>query len=485
MSKLISTILIWAARKFVILALILAVLLLGAWLKSEWTAYRTTQRNISKQEELVRNLNNKLSELNRELAKTAEETRKLTEKWTDMEKTSRRLHLRVNQLKLERDYWDEHWYYRTWLSPGNVIKYQTNIAAYNAAVVAATQLDNARAKFRKVVEASEGAQLIQEKAQLERNRSELDDQIKADKDTIMQNPRQRVIATIYDNLPTAFSILLGIILTPILIKAVFYFVIAPAVSKLPSVRILGTSEEAKSPHAIPSAVSLSIELEPEGEVLILPDYLQSCGVSSKKCTRWFLNPKLPISSIASGLTMLTSIRSKDDQPTKVVVSAQTDAFGEVGIIELEAGSAMVIQPRSLVGVIKSDRGAIQISRHWRLGSLHSWLTLQLRFLVFHGPCKLILKGCRGIVAEAPDATGGRIINQDATIGFSANLEFRNTRCETFVSYLRGKESLFNDQFSGGPGLFVYEEMPGSDSKSGITGRGLEGLTDAALKVFGI
>ena len=44
---------------------------------------------------------------------------------------------------------------------------------------------------------------------------------------------------------------------------------------------------------------------------------------------------------------------------------------------------------------------------------------------------------------------------------------------------------FNDVFGGGARFFAYEELPAGGRKTGITGRGLEGLTDAALKVFGI
>ena len=54
-----------------------------------------------------------------------------------------------------------------------------------------------------------------------------------------------------------------------------------------------------------------------------------------------------------------------------------------------------------------------------------------------------------------------------------------------MPYLRGHEDLFNDLFAGGPGWFVYEEMPARDRRYGIAGRGLEGLADAFLKAFGI
>jgi hypothetical protein len=78
-----------------------------------------------------------------------------------------------------------------------------------------------------------------------------------------------------------------------------------------------------------------------------------------------------------------------------------------------------------------------------------------------------------------------LINQASTLGFSANLDYRTVRCETFIPYLRGQEELFNDLFAGGPGWFIYEEMPAGERRGGLTGRGLEGLIDAFLKAFGI
>ena len=77
----------------------------------------------------------------------------------------------------------------------------------------------------------------------------------------------------------------------------------------------------------------------DDELLVDPDFLQSSSKPARKCTRYFLNPTLPFSSLASGMTMLTSIRTEGAQPTKVVVSATKDPLGEVGIIELPEGAA--------------------------------------------------------------------------------------------------------------------------------------------------
>jgi len=111
------------------------------------------------------------------------------------------------------------------------------------------------------------------------------------------------------------------------------------------------------------------------------------------------------------------------------------------------------------------------------------LTFQLRHLVSHGPATLLVKGCRGTRLE--QAGSGRSIDQSATIGFCAHLAYSVTRCETFPPYLFGNHSLFDDRFSGRPGFYVYEEVPDLGGKSGIAGRGLEGVIDSVLKIFEI
>ena len=152
-----------------------------------------------------------------------------------------------------------------------------------------------------------------------------------------------------------------------------------------------------------------------------------------------------------------------------------------------------MQPHNLVGVMQRRDTPLRITAHWRLTSLHAWLTLQLRYLALHGPAQLIVQGCRGVRVEP--ATGGRAINQAATIAFSANLPYSTRRGETFAAYLLGQQELLNDCFGSARGVgvsesreaghFVYQEMPHGDRKAGITGRGLEGLTDSVLRVLGV
>ncbi len=292
-------------------------------------------------------------------------------------------------------------------------------------------------------------------------------------------------------LPTALLILLGVILTPIAIKALFYFVLAPLAARRPPVRLLPDCGGVLTLETGASSVSRAITVDSVHELLVHPEFLQSASVTSETTTQWLLNWRFALTSLSTGMVALTRIRCA--VPEKFVISATHNALAEIGVLNLPAGSAVVMQPHNLVGVLQQRDTPLRITAHWRLTSLHAWLTLQLRYLALHGPARLIVQGCRGVQVEP--ATGGRAINQAATIAFSANLSYSTRRCETFAAYLLGQQELLNDCFDRArdagvseareAGFFVYEEMPHADRKVGITGRGLGGLTDSVLKVLGV
>ncbi len=143
----------------------------------------------------------------------------------------------------------------------------------------------------------------------------------------------------------------------------------------------------------------------------------------------------------------------------------------------------MLQPRGLVGIIHKAGQRPNIRSHWRVGTLHAWLTLQLRYLAFEGPVTLIVKGCRGVRLES--ASNGRTISQDATLGFSTNAMYATVRADPFIPYLRGRQSLFHDKFNGQDAYYLYEEVPRNARPDGQRRNPLEVLVDASLKAFGI
>ena len=140
---------------------------------------------------------------------------------------------------------------------------------------------------------------------------------------------------------------------------------------------------------------------------------------------------------------------------------------------LPDGAACVLQPRALAAVAQPIRRPLRITRHWRLGSLNAWLTLQLRYLVFHGPARLVLKGGRGVRVES--AERGRVFGQDQLVGLPADFAYSVTRAETFWPYFLGREQLLKDRTMPGKGVLIIEEAP-LTVRSGEVRRGLEGFS---------
>lgn len=284
-------------------------------------------------------------------------------------------------------------------------------------------------------------------------------------------------------MPLALCILAGAVVVPIGIKLVLYFVLAPLAAKQSSICLQpdeGKSESTRQPES-PSEVSLSLEIAPDSELVVLPAYFR---VVPDYCTtriRWVLNDHFVLTSLAAGMYNMTEVRG--DQVFSAKVSVGHELFGELQKFEIGKGESVCLRPSNLVGIVQMRNAPVRVTSHWRLGSLQAWLTFQLRYLVFHGPATLIIKGGRGVRIES--ASESRAIEQTSTLGFSGHLNYSTTRSETFMAYFGGHKGLLRDRFSGRSGYFIYEEMADPTKKAGLTGKAGGWVFDTAMKAFGI
>ncbi|WP_395334366.1 hypothetical protein WBP06_18350 (plasmid) [Novosphingobium sp. BL-8H] len=274
---------------------------------------------------------------------------------------------------------------------------------------------------------------------------------------------------------------LGVIAMPYLIRLLFWFVLAPIAERRPHIRISVPGGEGRQiPLPDRSTTSAAVRLEVGEELLVREDYLQSTSHRGSKNTLLLLDWRHPLTSLVSGMKMLTRIRGAGEVTT---VSAVRDPFAEVTVLTLPAGTACVLQPRALAAAVQPIGRRLRITTHWRPFSLNAWLTLQLRYIVFHGPCRLVLKGGRGVRVER--AEQGRIFGADQLVGFSADLAYSVARTETFIPYLLGREPLFKDKVEAGAGILVVEEAPMAGSRAGEIKHGLEGAFDVMTKALGM
>lgn len=488
MLSLLLTVCRFFLEKFRWFVLIVMVLLLASWLKHEWQQLEHAEQHYQQQQQAQGVLKKRYQELQSAQEKTAIIVKDLETQLNNRQVLVLRLEQELADLRAQRqEIWEEHW-----LSRKNPLsqtsqqlrEYKIKINALNAQLGIAKQSQKLwQDKVANSPVIVENKRLINELLQTKQALNHINTTLEQSQQWVNNSLLKQVKEEIHQVLPLAISVLLGVILIPILIKLFLYFVLAPLVACLKPIYINRTPQ---TPLLAPQTGHLSkhaitLELLPHQELLLHPDYLQSFSQHAQKTTQWFLNASIPLTSWAAGLVTLVRLRSP--QTEVVQLASMYHPFEELVIISLPQQSSLVCKPRGLVGVIKPRHQAVHISKHWRLFSLHSWLTLQLRYLVFHGECQLIIKGSGGVVIES--AQQSRLIQQNATLGFSSHLAYSNYRCETFISYYLGKDALFNDRFQGQNGLYFYEQSPLHQPSTSKGSKRVEGLWDAVFKVFGI
>jgi hypothetical protein len=275
---------------------------------------------------------------------------------------------------------------------------------------------------------------------------------------------------------------------PTLGKLAMYFIVAPIIVRGRPVRL---DVAAKPMPAVGrSEVAVDLGLDAGERLWIKEKFLQASDEGLRRKTRYVLDWRLPLTCLATGLIELVEMSNAAPTATdlRVTLSNQADPHSELAVITLAEGAALVLRPSYLAGAIVGGGKRLDIRRRWQLFRWQAWVTLQFRFFEFHGPCRLIVAGSRGVRAEnlvdrvGPDVPARRT-NQDATLGFTPNLDYRPVRAETFWSYYRGMNPLFDDLFVG-RGIFLCQQVA-SDGEARQARKFWSGVWAGVLKVFGL
>ena len=281
--------------------------------------------------------------------------------------------------------------------------------------------------------------------------------------------------------------LLAFFLGPTLWAAFLFFGVAPTMARGRPIQL--GPDPAALPEVGESRVSVEAVLRPGDVMRIKEAFLQASDEGIGTHTRFVLDWGIPFTSLACGLIELIELRhARREGECHVTLSSSDDPHRELSIDTLPAGGSLVVRPSFLAGVIQGPGERLVIRRHWRIFRWQSWVSGQFRFFEFVGPGQLVSTGSRGVRVErladrAGQAAPARRTNQDATIGFTPNLQYQPVRAETFWSYYRGQNPLFDDLFSG-RGLFVLQETA-TEGPAAKAGAFWGSIWNGVLKVFGL
>jgi hypothetical protein len=273
--------------------------------------------------------------------------------------------------------------------------------------------------------------------------------------------------------------LLAAILVPLLIRAAMW-VSAKAGRHLASISIFPDSDP--SILVSESSTTCTVDLTFGTELLVHPDYPLSKSNDLQSNTQGILDRTKLLVSLASGMYYLTRVVTQT-AGTAVLSVPQSDPLSRLSIVELPENSSLVLRPRYLVGVVQTTDRPLTITSHYRFFSSASWLAMQFRYIVFHGPGKVILKGGQGVIAETVQSSLES--NRHLTIGYSANLAYSVIRRSDFWPFVFGHVFLGGERFAGQKGIVLSSATPSSMNNARSSQAGLPNLLDALMKLLGL
>lgn len=243
-------------------------------------------------------------------------------------------------------------------------------------------------------------------------------------------------------------------------RLMMYVAVAPFVVRGRPLRF--SREMPTLPQESESRATFDVAVWPGERLRLKRKYLRSTDGRVDQGSRFLLDWWKPLSSLLCGFVRMAELRNRHAHGESEVGIAGREG-DEIAMLHVPEGSSLVVKPRFLVGVIQPADQRLVIRMRWPIWSRQAWVTGQIRFLEFQGPCRLIVAGARGVRTErvvASDEGSGELRRAERAtlIGFTPNLEVRLVRTRAFKAYLQGRKKLFEVLFAG-TGLYAVAAGP--------------------------
>ena len=318
MFRLIALLLRWLVGKTGLLLLIVAVLVGGAWLRSEWEELRARHAEISAQEKLSASLQRELAaldaaleqdaaawreqmatatlplraelgELEARIARAQPQWQVALQEFANLERQADGAHEAAQQARREFETLQRaSWWWDRFIDPAKALALEGARAKAQLLEANARTWAAARDRVAPALENAPMRALLTRQATLQQRIEALGDAVSprqpalrdsrqrkaaevaqieallaAQRARATHDPRERLFAAVRRQLPLALGILAAALLLPVAIKALFFYVLAPLAARQPPVRVRPDPQAAVFPLPQQSSTAATLELAPD------------------------------------------------------------------------------------------------------------------------------------------------------------------------------------------------------------------------------
>jgi len=247
-------------------------------------------------------------------------------------------------------------------------------------------------------------------------------------------------------------------------KLVLFYFFAPRIERRRAVRLAGELESL--PSLGQSRTIVETSLWPGETARVRKRYLLAVDEAVIRKSQWLLSWRFPMMSMLSGFVHDVNLHNaRAGREYRLAFAHHKNPENEMAVVQLPEGGSLVVRPSFLAGVILPPGKKLEVRLRWQFFRWQSWLTGQLRFLEFKGPCRLVVVGRPGLRAERLIKGDDNVqptcrTSRDKMIGFTPNLEYRLIRTTRFWNYYRWNQRLFDAYFVGVGFVLTQTSVPG-------------------------
>ena len=270
---------------------------------------------------------------------------------------------------------------------------------------------------------------------------------------------------------------------PTVRKLVLFNYIAPRIARSRALQLARSQEV--FPSLGESRTIVETSLWPGETARVRKRYLLAVDDAAVRESRWLLSRRFPLISLLSGFVHDVNLHNaRAGREYRLAFAHHKNPENELAVVLVPEGGSLVVRPSFLAAVILPPGRKLVVRRRWQFFRWQSWLTGQLGFIEFHGPCRMVVAGRPGLRAE-------RLIRSDEgaapvsrtspnkTIAFTPSLEYRVVRTPRFWNYYRWNQPLFDTCFAGVGLVLTQTTVPGRKTAFWSATR------NRARKVFGL
>ena len=275
-----------------------------------------------------------------------------------------------------------------------------------------------------------------------------------------------------------FIIILAL-LGPTIWKLFWYYILAAAASRAKPINLgRGGHPDCSQVTIGENSRACLAPLAPGQKLIARMDWAQQYPPTVKKRTRILWNWKAPFISCAAGLTEMTEwTTTKNDATDCLVLSSGLDPEKYIMRIDISDHPGIALNPSCIVALTES----VNVKTKWNFGNIHSWISGQLRHILFYGTGTIYIYGYGGIRPVIPLESCR--FSKGLVLGFEQQLEFSTVRTETFVPFYRNQTALFDSCFNGDKHVITQLACR---RPNGETAKGpLEMIVEAIKTFFGL